>query len=227
MATRTPAQNRTLYGLVADLRRRAGLPEDDAVAVMRRVCREVSGQEHSSRLSIGQADEVIRRLGTELDAYRPARAPKPPQVGRKPAPEHTDLSERQVRVLNALFTQAGLVGLPARVKFCQRQLEGRGRPTTQSDYNKLATPLAAMVVRQVRAEDVRLRAEALVGAAGLDAWQSQIFLPDLVRQFAEASTPNQLAAVVTPHRLAKLIEAEDAVEAHRQPRAAHEAVRHA
>lgn len=223
-ASRTPAQNRTLYGLISDLRRRAGLSEDDAMAVLRRVCREVSGQEHSSRLSVGQADEVIRRLGVELDAYRPAKAPQP---RRDPKPEHMELSERQVRVLDALFAQAGLVAFPARVKFCQRQLEGRSRPTSQSDYNKLATPLAAMVVRRERPEDVRTRVAALVGVAGLDAWQSTIFLPDLLRQFDAASTPAQLAAVVTPHRLAKLIEAEEAVAASRQPTPAHEAVPHA
>ena len=60
-ALRTPAQNNRMHGLLAQLRR-TGLDDDGAKVLLRDLCRQYSGQDHSSRLSRAEADLVIRAL---------------------------------------------------------------------------------------------------------------------------------------------------------------------
>lgn len=208
---RTPAQNSQMWGLVAQLRRLAGLSEDDAAEVLRKHCREISGQEHSSKLTVRQAEAVIARMAAEVGGYhgkRPAPARLP--WGRRGDGPREDqrISPRQQQVLQALFVQAGLDTRERQMGFSRRQC-GQPWPQTQSQADAIFEPLKAMVMRRLQPSDALARFQALAGRPGLDKWKRD-FVADVLRQFGEAQ---DIATVMSPHKLLKLIECELAVEA--------------
>jgi hypothetical protein len=87
--------------------------------------------------------------------------------------------------------------------FCRRQCKTPW-PQTQADADALIEPLQAMAMRHVKPAEISARVSALAGHPALNAWQVG-FIADLQRQFNQAEDPR---SVVTPHKLAKLIEAE-------------------
>ena len=114
---RSPAQNRKIYGLLAEIRRTSGLSQDDVEALKVRLCVEVSGQEHSSRLTPAQAKRLIGRLANEL----PARDDADRKVQRQAPPDKRGISQRQVAVLQSMFRQAGMTSQQEQMKFARRQ----------------------------------------------------------------------------------------------------------
>jgi hypothetical protein len=204
---RTPAQNRAIWGLKSQLER-AGLAADDAEATVRRVCAEVSGQEHTSRLTPTQAGRVIdqlQRLVQDAACRGPATrnaepAPHTPWGPRGPGPrEAVTISGRQQEVLQAVFRQAGMRTPEQQRGFAMRQCK-RPWAQTQRDYDKLIEALYAIVLREVTPAQVLARARALVGHPRLDAWQER-FIPNLVEQLEGGGG-------LSTHKLAKLVEAE-------------------
>jgi hypothetical protein len=165
---RTIAQNNRIYGLRAALER-AGLEAEDVAGIVREICLEVSGQEHTSRLSETQATRVI--VGLEERVKRSETVPRPAQAA--PAPHKPwgprggedrtaqPVTARQLEVISSLCQDAGLTTLPQRVGFFARQLQGRRRVETQADADAIIEPLKAMILRKVSANDVSARLEAV------------------------------------------------------------------
>lgn len=209
---RTPSQNRAIHGLVGRLGRQ--LNREDADGVLRQICREASGQEHTSRLTVAQADMVIGALNKRLSGTAtPALAPAPPTTPsadrtpwgpRGPGPrDEARISPTQQRVLSALFAQAGIDTAERRQAFSQRQC-GKPWPQTTTDCDAVFEALSAMILRGVDVTDLLARAQALVGrpASRTHPFFS-VFLPDFVAQL-EARGKQAL----TTHKLRKLLEAE-------------------
>jgi len=207
-AKRTPAQNNRMWGLVARMAQVTGSTKEEATEALRRHVREVSGQEHSSRLTAYQARQVIERMQRELDGRTPAPTTKPaphePWGKRGPGPRgRATITQRQIQVLEQLGIQVGLDTPQKRMTFSQRQCR-KPWPQTQGDYDSVYGGLEAMALRMIAPRDAWRRAQDLIGNPGLNSWQ-QGFLPDLVRQFEGAE---DIDAVLTPHKIAKLLEAE-------------------
>jgi hypothetical protein len=202
--TRSPAQSRALWGLKSQLER-AGLSADDAEQTLRRICVEVSGQEHTSRLSPNQAGRVIdqlQRLVSDATRKQPSREPAAhePWGPRGPGPRQAvTITGRQQDVLQAVFRQAGMTTSEQQRGFTQRQCK-RPWAQTQRDYDALIEALYAMVLRAVTPGQALARARALVDHPKLDAWQRGM-IPDLVRQLEGGGE-------LSTHKLAKLTEAE-------------------
>lgn len=205
---RTPAQNRTMWGLVQGIAKASGCSKDEAEEALRACCREVSGQEHSSRLSQVQANRVITLLQARVPVASPAPASSPPRPPARGAPARGDalITQRQQDVIRALFVQVGMGDRARQMGFCRRQCKVPW-PQTQAHADQLVEPLKAMAIRHVQPVDAWQRAQALVGHQRLNAWQQQ-FIPDLVRQFRDAEPDKRLDKVLSPHKLLKLIEAE-------------------
>lgn len=205
---RTPAQNRTMWGLVQGIAKATGCSRDEAEETLRACCREVSGQEHSSQLSQVQANRVIAMLQARVPTASPASASSPqlPPLRGSSDRSHALITQRQQDVIRALFVQVGMEDRARQMGFCRRQCKVPW-PQTQAHADQLVEPLKAMAIRHVQPVDAWRRAQALVGNAKLNAWQQQ-FIPDLVRQFQEAESDKRLDKVLSPHKLLKLIEAE-------------------
>ncbi len=205
---RTPAQNARIWGLVSRLARTTGSSKDEASEAMRRHVREVSGQEHSSQLTVHQAAKVIERLQAELDGSRPppetSAEEREPWGHRGPGPrKKVAITRRQLEVLDALYHQVGLDTRPKQMAFARRQV-GVPWPQTQKHYDSIYGGLEAMALRTVDPMDAYKRAKSLVGHPALNPWQRG-FVPDLVEQF---ETSTDITKVLTPHKIAKLLEAE-------------------
>lgn len=216
MPPRTLDQNRRMWGVVAELRRLSGLAADDAEEVLRRCCREASGQEHTSQLTQVQAEVVIGKMDREISGYsKPAesveRKPeRKPWGERGPGPRGGQaITPKQQAVLQALFEQAGLDTRERQMGFCKRQF-GVPWPQTQANADALYEPLKAMILRRVKPSELQARTHALVGNGGLDAWKAN-FIADLDRQFSDAAKTGKMKTVITTHKLLKLIECELAV----------------
>lgn len=219
---RTPAQNRTIHGLVSELAKASGLERDDVTPTLRTLCRAASGQEHTSQLSEASAKVVIRGLQQELGKYRPASAARGKALpdaaphepwGARGGPARLKLvTARQRAVLAEVFRLVGM-DTPERVAgFCQRQC-GHPQPRTHAEYDQVIGGLRGILVRtQNRPEELRARAAALVGHRGLDAWKAG-FVADLLHQYDTAGPG--AARVFTPAKLIKLVECEVAVAASR------------
>lgn len=214
---RTLQQNRIMHGQAGEIARRSGGGADEAKLMLGELAKEVSGQEHTSQLTERQAARVIALLSQRLSEMDRS-SPTPPRASSKPeAPKDGPITARQVEVLDAMFEQLGMSALQPRVAFCRRTIK-KPRPLDQRDVDVLMTALKAMVVRQTDPAEAWQRLRALNGHPKLDAWQRVTFVPDLLRRFEEAAAKGDLSRVLTPHRIAKLEEAEAAcgvaVEAH-------------
>jgi hypothetical protein len=208
-AVRTLDQNRRLWGLVTELRKRSGISQEDAEGVVRRMCREVSGQDHSSLLSQVQAERLLSKMESEISGYgerRPAK--REPWGERGPGPRDGQrITPRLQEVLQALFEQAGLDTRERQMGFCRRQF-GLPWPQTQAHADALVEPLKAMVLRAVPAETLRARVATLQARTDLDTWKRG-FVEDLARQMDQAARAGRSAkSVLTTHKLLKLVECE-------------------
>ena len=212
--TRTVAQNNAIWGLMSRLGKASGLARDELDPMLRAACRAASGQEHTSRLTPTQAAVVIEQLHRELATYdRPAARQKPepalhhPWGIRQTGPRKViPITAFQSQVILGLFSIVGMVTIEARTKFCQRQVK-KSWPTTQAEADALIEPLSAMALRHVDGEDFRRRVLALRHNRRLDAWKTG-FVDDVTGKLEGHPNPK---AVVTPFRLAKLLECEAAV----------------
>lgn len=212
VSLRTTAQNRAMWGSVQALAQATGGSRKDAEVALRAICQEVAGHEHTSRLTRPQADQVLERLRARVAAEtknRPRPAAKAGGGGGRKRAEQP-ITDRQQQVIQALYIQIGWPDRRRQMTFCQRQCKCAW-PQTQAHADKLIEPLKAMALRHTDPADAYQRAQALVGHPGLDAWQRG-FIPDLCGQFAGAA---DIGAVLTPHKLLKLVEAEVAAKAAR------------
>lgn len=209
---RTVAQNRAIWGLVSQLAKGTGCAREEAEVAVRAVCMEVAGHEHTSRLSEGQADEVIRRLRARISARPAASAPPPARSSTSTRREDLPITPRQQQVLAALYRQVGWDDRGRQIAFSRRQIK-LPWPQTQVHADAIIEPLKAIALRHTDPRDAWQRAQALMGQPGLDAWQRG-FVPDLVSQFVVADAKGELAKVLSPHKLLKLIEAEIACTEH-------------
>lgn len=217
-ALRTPAQNNRMHGLLAQLRR-TGLDDDGAKVLLRDLCRQYSGQDHSSRLSRAEADLVIRALQGRVNNLIPGRPPvrgpsqaaeRVPWGPRGAGPRKRRLVTAEQRAyLSALFSHAGMGTPEQQVGFCQRQCK-HDRPRTMDEFDQVCEPLKAIIRRKTPPEAALLRVRALQGHPALDEWK-QNFVEDLARQLDQAEREGRLARVLSPGKLAKLIECEVAV----------------
>lgn len=221
---RTTAQNRAIWGLVSRIAAASGLSRDELAPMVQNACKAESGQEHTGALTAPQAQRVIQRLQRELDGYAPrevapirsaSEAPPRLSVHPEPAP-HVPWGPRQVGpreslpmtpfqgvVLGGLFRLCEYTDLRKQRAFCERQT-GKSWPTTQTEADAVITPLSAMALRKVDAEDIRARVAAL-GKVRLDRWKTG-FVADLARQLEER--PGK--AALSPHKLLKVLECEAA-----------------
>ncbi len=211
-APRTPSQNRQIWGLVGQLARATSSSREEAEGTLRRLCMEISGQTHSSRLSTTQADKVISRMRWELGQLRadeedlvPEREPWGPR-GPGPRPARM-ITRRQLVFLEGLYQQAGMSTRAQQIGFSKRQCKGRPWPQTMKDFDAIVEALKAICMRKVDHVDAWRRTKALVGNSSLDDWKRG-FVADLALQFEEAAAEGTVACVLTPGRLFKLIECE-------------------
>ena len=209
---RTPAQNNRTWSLVANLGRLSGLGREQIEAdILRPLVRRISGQEHTSRLSTGQANQVIEALEKEVASYKPRRR----EAGPEPAPhrpwgprgeeprEDAAITPFQQVVLDGLYQLVGY-DRQRQITFSQRQCK-KPWPQSQEDADKIIEPLKSMAMRKVDGAEISARVSALVGRPELNAWQVG-FVADMVRQFADAGTSPKTA--LSPHKLLKILEAE-------------------
>jgi len=205
---RTPAQNSRMWGLVSALAKATGSSREEAKGALRRHCMAVSGQDHSSHLTRHQARQVIDRLQAELNGtQQPEPARREPWGDRGPGPRTgQSITHRQLDVLERLYHQAGLDTKQRQMGFAKRQC-GVPWPQTQAHYDSIYGGLEAMVLRQADPGDIWRRCRNLVGNPGLNAWQVG-FVDDMCRQFSEAHAEGSLSGVLSPHKIAKVIEAE-------------------
>lgn len=211
---RTPAQNRELWGLVNELGRATGLDRDEVVAtVVRTLAREVSGQEHTSLLSEGEAEQVLGKLRREVGKYRPRPAGRPAPARHEPwgkrgpgTRDEQPITAFQREVIRALFELCGKTTTREQTQFSTRQCK-EPWPQTQAHADALITPLTSMALRKIQPRAALARVQVLHRHAALDDWQLA-FVDDLLRQFAAAETAGTLDKVLTAHKLIKLLEAE-------------------
>lgn len=211
---RTLGQNRRIWGLVTELRELSGLSQGDAEDVLHRCCRECSAQEHTSQLTERQAARVIAMMVAEISGYK--KKPASPKRGQPGdcAPGQGPRTEQRItpdqqRVLQALFAQAGLDTQERRMGFCRQQCDTPW-PQTQAHADALFEPLKAMILRRVTPEQFQARVKALIGHPKLDQWKTN-FVADLQRQIDEAIKAGRpVGKVITPYKLAKLGECEQA-----------------
>lgn len=212
-ASRTPGQNRAIWGLMSQLARASGLDREELDPTLRRIVREVSGQEHTSQLSASQAQSVVRKLELELAAYaKPAPAPRPASRPHEPWGERGEeprdvarITPAQQVMITGLFRLLGK-SRQEQVGFSQRQCK-KPWPQTFEDADKLIEPLKAMLKRQVRPREIWARFQALDGNPSLNTFERG-FVADLCRQYTEADQVGRLDRVLTPGRLQKLLEIE-------------------
>lgn len=214
-AARTPAQNREMWGLVAELGRASGLGRDEITdTVLRTLAREVSGQEHTSHLSAGEADQILAKLRREVGKYSPR--PRDPRPGAAPhkawgprgagTRDEQPITVFQRHVVTGLFGLCGKDTERERVAFTQRQCKAPWAQT-QAHADALITPLSAMAMRRAQPLQILERVRVLHRHAALDDWQ-MAFVDDLLRQFGAAQSTGSLDTVLTPHKLIKILEAE-------------------
>lgn len=205
MATlRTPAQSRAIWALAG----RLPLDRDGREDVVRQTCMAASSQEHTSRLSPVQAQQVIKALEARV-----VPAPKPVAVpnGRAPwgtrGPGRRDdqpITPDQQKTIGALFTQAGFDTPERRRAFAERQCK-QPWPQTQKDADSIIEALSAMIVRA--AGDVEARVRAVASHPALDDWKRR-WAADVLDQFARAKDSRARGRVPTPAKIAKLAELE-------------------
>jgi len=213
-AVRSPDQNRRIWGLLKELQRRSGIPDEDTQAVLRRHCLKVSRQEHSSKLTERQAQQVIELMQSEISGYRPVTPPKPEPAGHEPWGERGPgprcgrrVTPREQEVLLAMFQQAGMTSREQQMGFCRRQCKVPW-PQTMEHADALMEPLKAIILRSVTSEELEKRVAALQNRPELDAWKKG-FVEERMRRFAEAKASHKSAkSVMSPHQLLKLIECE-------------------
>lgn len=209
-AVRTPAQNRALHALAGELATRSGLGRDEVWdVVVRPACRKVSGQEHTSRLTPAQAAALLDLVQREVRAYtggsagRTERAEHEPWGDRGEGPRsRAPVTRAQLEVIDALFAFVGWAP-PARRAFTLRQCKVPW-PQTQHHADAVIEPLQAIAMRHVDHEEIWRRVVSLAGQTDLlDEWKRN-FVADLLRQYAA----QDFRTVLTPHKLAKILEAE-------------------
>lgn len=212
---RTPAQNRRIWSLVGELAAATGSTRDDAELALRRICRDVSGQEHTSRLGRAQAQEVIQHMEAEMRGrvVTEAREERKPWGPRGPhGRDNAPITPRMTQVLQAMYLQAGLDSRQKQMAFSQRQAKVPW-PQTHRHYDQIIEALKDMILRQVDPAEVAARVKALRGHRALNTWQLG-FIDDIHHQFERAG---DIGKVLTTHKLAKLVEAEVALESWRGP----------
>lgn len=204
-AIRTPAQNRAIHQLLGQLRPHLG--QEDADGLLRQLCREASGQEHSSALTVTQAARVIDGLRRRVPQAPPAQVQAPPK--REPwgprgeGPRNkASITPTQQRVLGAMFEQAGMTTPEQRQAFARRQCK-RPWPQSQQDYDAIFGALTAMILRAGgRAPELLAMARAAATRPEIQGhhfWG--VFVPDIIQQL-EAQADKALS----PHKLKKLME---------------------
>lgn len=211
---RTVAQNKRIYGLRLQLCQ-AGQEAEEVAQLVRTICAQVSGQEHTSQLTVGQCDALIRELEKALAEAQPRPRPTSALSRAQPSPHEPwgarredraaqPITERQLEVIDRLCQDAGFTSLPQRVGFFARQLEGRRAIRTQQDADKIIEPLKAIILRRVTLEEVQARFAAVAAHPELakDAWLTG-FVKDVSQRLKKEGKRG-----ITPARLAKLVEAE-------------------
>ena len=209
---RSASQGRAIWALAGQIAKAAGVDKDE---IARAATQAASGQEHTSRLTEGQALRVIQHLQARLAEYapkaptsKPQPAPHQPWAPRTPGPrESLPMTAFQGVVLNGLFALCGMGGIGDRARFCRRQT-GETWPRTQAEADKVITPLSAIAMRKVDGDDIRRRVIAMQGHVALDRWKTG-FVEDLVEQL-DGPDPK---ARLSPHKLLKILECEAAVAA--------------
>lgn len=201
-AVRTPAQNNQIWSLCAAIGRAHRLSREDVGdLILRPLCREVSRQDHTSRLSQAQAAQLIARLEERL--REAPQQPQPEAEAPAKASRAATITPRQQQVLGALFVQAGMDTPEQQRGFSRRQC-GRPWPQTQEDCDAILEGLKAIILRRVTADDLQRRVAALQKDPRIqrDTWKAG-FVADLARQIAAGG-----GLSLTTHKLAKLVECE-------------------
>ncbi|HNC94769.1 MAG TPA: hypothetical protein PKW90_01525 [Myxococcota bacterium] len=222
---------------MAEWRKLSGLEQSELKGHLEEICNKISGQSHSSQLTQDQARRVIELLQERVNAARPAPAlaevtpkaapssepfvhwtqrgrppvaPTPPATetpAAKPASRRDMISQAQQGTIAGLFELAGMSTREQQIGFSKRQC-GLPWPQSKEHADKLIEGLKAICMRKVDHTEMERRVRALVGHKQLDAWKRN-FVADLADQYSQAEDKTQ---VLTPHKLAKLMECEAAAK---------------
>lgn len=220
---RTPAQNSAIYAALADLSRKSGLSRDDLRPTLDAICERLSGQAHTSRLTVDQARRLLVELAAENAKYDLGANPRSAGPSKPAAAAHEawgprgpgDRVEQKITrfqqvVIAGLFRTLGMDAAAQRA-FATKQCK-RPWPQTMHDADALVEPLTAMALRRTSVADLRNRV-ATCRSVALDAWKDN-FLADLARQLGEIPEGHGLTKHnFSGHKLGKLLECEAAYQA--------------
>lgn len=195
-ALRTVAQNGRLWTLLSKLAKLSGVPRDELEETLRAKVRQVSGQDHTSRLTIAQAGVVLDDLQRRVDAYRPRAETEPAKAapakpGRAPWGERGPGTRTEQRITPAqqatilgLYAQLGWTDPKRRTEFCRRQTQ-QPWPQSMADADKLIEPLMAMVKRTVPVRTLVEQLRQCLGRPELTPFESS-WVADVCNQVTDA-----------------------------------------
>ena len=187
---RTTQQNRRIWTLVGKLASKSGISRAEAEEIMRLVNDRVNGTEQTSVLSVDQADLLLDELGVLV---REARRDID-DIGYDKL-----ITPGQLRLIESLYRDLRW-NKKSQIGFNKRQTK-QPWPQSRADANSIITALSAILLKEVRSEDISKRLDKLDAFKHrLTPWE-EAFKADLKRQLTEGSA-------LTVMKLKKFLEIE-------------------
>ncbi len=185
---RTLGQNRRIWGLTSRLGNMT--MKGIAVARMRAMCKQISGQDKTSKLSEKDADNLTRALEEEIERVE--------KDGQQRRIEDGTVTPAQNRGIEGLYQQLGWKKENQKIGFNIRIIK-KPYPGTSHEGRKIFEALKAMIMRGVDKDEVLQRIEEIIDFTGnITDWEMG-FIMDLKRQIEEG-------ALLSPMKIKKLHE---------------------
>ena len=172
---RTLGQNRRIWGLTNRLGAMT-LP-GIAKARMRAMCKQISGQDRTSKLGEKEADRLIRALEEEIERVE--------KDGQQRRIEDGTVTPDQNRGIEGLYQQLGWKKENQKIGFNIRIIK-KPYPETSHEGRKIFEALKAMVMRKVDKDEVLQRIEEIINFTGdITDWEMG-FIIDLKRRIEKS-----------------------------------------
>ncbi len=187
---RTSQQNRRIWSLVGKLASKSGILREESEEIMRLVNDRVNGTEQTSVLTVDQADLLINEMGNLIrDARRDID-----DIGYDKM-----VTPGQLRLIDSLYSDLRW-NKKSQIGFNKRQTK-KPWPQTRADANSIITALSAILLKEVRSEEISGRLDKLDAVKHrLTPWE-KAFKADLKRQLTEGGA-------LTVMKLKKFLEIE-------------------